>query len=162
LSTALLIILFAPRSVWADEPVDLLGPSCGDQCQDLLHPSQPAGPDTRLSIAAEWLDRALHTKTFSKAMTVFDFEAPWVRGSNECGPGCAVVDVSTKGVAAIGGITVAATFGLALSELGPPGEAVAASVGVLFADQLEHVLRNLPGFGAAREDLGGRINNWIQ
>lgn len=164
---ALSIVLFIglmSGHVRADDAVDLLGPSCGDDCADLFHvppPVDPKGPSTGLSMLAEWLDKRGKTTIFSRVITVIDFEATAIRGYNECGPGCATIDVATKGIAALGGGAVAVTFGLALAEFGPVGEAYAASMGIGFADQLERALRNEPGFDAARRDLGGKINAWL-
>ena len=163
-SFIVLFISLMSGHVRADDAVDLLGPSCGDDCADLFRVPphvDPKGPSTGLSVLAEWLDKLAKTKVFSKVVTVIDFEAAAIRGYAECGPGCATIDVATKGIAALGGGAVAVTFGLALAELGPIGEVYAASMGIRFADQLERALRNEPGFDAARRDLGGKINAWL-
>jgi len=169
-STSLAIILcFAfcvCRATFADDVVDLLGPPCGDQCADLMHPTPPTtqptnsvlAPTVGESISAEWLDKILNGNILTKAATVLDFESAWMRGYQEGGVGYAIVDVTTKGVATLGGSAVAATTALALGELGPVGEAVAGSLGIVFADQLEKTLRSLPGFEAARQDIGRTIN----
>jgi hypothetical protein len=163
------IAVFIVHSSPASDVIDLLGPPCGDHCKDLLGPMMPAtrpsaragrwrGPGTGDALLAEWLDRLLNTSLASRVVTVFDFEAAWLRGYRECGPGCAVVDIGTKSIAAIGGAAVTSTAGLALIEVGPAGAAVAASLGVIFADQLERALRNTSGFEAARADIAARIN----